>query len=88
MATIIKAGAGGEVTLPADLCRAAGVEPGGDLTADVRDGQIVVAPNRPTLGEKIAALARALPPEAVAQFPEDGAAQHDHYLYGTPKRSE
>ena len=30
--------------------------------------------------------------EALAQFPdnpdwpEDGAAQHDHYLYGTPKR--
>ena len=29
-----------------------------------------------------------LPPEVLAQFPADGASQHDHYLYGTPKRAE
>ena len=28
----------------------------------------------------------ALPAEVVAQLPEDAAEQHDHYLYGTPKR--
>ena len=30
--------------------------------------------------------AENLPEEVVAQLPTDGAAQIDHYLYGTPKR--
>ena len=88
MATTLKADADGRVTLPADLCREAGVTPEAELIADVRDGRIVVAPARPTLGERIAAMARALPPEVLDQFPEDGASQHDHYLYGTPKVKE
>jgi len=24
-------------------------------------------------------------PEVIAHFPSDGAVQHDHYIYGTPK---
>lgn len=28
----------------------------------------------------------SLPPEAFEGLPVDGAAQHDHYLYGSPKR--
>jgi hypothetical protein len=27
-----------------------------------------------------------IPPEDLARLPRDGAAQHDHYIYGTPKR--
>ena len=27
-----------------------------------------------------------VPPEILEQLPTDGAAQHDHYIYGTPKR--
>jgi hypothetical protein len=27
-----------------------------------------------------------IPDEELAQLPTDGAAQHDHYIYGTPKR--
>jgi hypothetical protein len=27
-----------------------------------------------------------IPPEDLARLPKDGAAQHDHYIYGTPKR--
>lgn len=88
MPTILKADADGAVTLPVELCRTAGVEPGADLVADVRDGRIVVAPAGPSLGERIAARARALPPEVLDKFPVDGASQHDHYLYGTPKRPE
>jgi predicted DNA-binding antitoxin AbrB/MazE fold protein len=41
-----------------------------------------------TIGERIAALARDLPPEVIDSWPTDGASQHDHYLYGTPKRPE
>ena len=50
--------------------------------------RVTVEPARPTLGEQIAARARALPPEVLDQFPADGASQHDHYLYGTPTRPE
>jgi hypothetical protein len=28
----------------------------------------------------------AIPDEELAQLPTDGATQHDHYIYGTPKR--
>jgi hypothetical protein len=29
-----------------------------------------------------------IPEDILNQLPTDGAAQHDHYLYGTPKREE
>lgn len=29
---------------------------------------------------------RRVPPESRGTMPEDGASQHDHYLYETPKR--
>jgi uncharacterized protein (UPF0218 family) len=28
-----------------------------------------------------------IPEEDLARLPVDGAAQHDHYIYGTPKRT-
>lgn len=28
------------------------------------------------------------PPEDFAKLPEDGASEHDHYIYGTPKRKQ
>ena len=86
MSTIVKADASGAVTLPADLCRAAGVEPGADLAADVRNGHIVVSPAGQTVGERIAAMAQTLPPGTLDDLPDDLASQHDHYLYGIPKR--
>jgi predicted DNA-binding antitoxin AbrB/MazE fold protein len=42
----------------------------------------------PTIAEEILALARELPPGALDSLPDDLAAEHDHYLYGTPKRFE
>jgi antitoxin component of MazEF toxin-antitoxin module len=88
MSTIIKADATGAVLLPADLCRAAGVEPGADLVAEVESGRIVVQPARVPVWERILALTADAPPEELAKPPADGASQHDHYLYGTPKRPE
>lgn len=41
-----------------------------------------------SLAEQIAARARSLPPGALDALPDDLAAEHDHYLYGTPKRFE
>lgn len=84
----IKADASGAITLPAELCRAAGVAPGADLVAEIDAGRIVVQPAGPSLAERIVARARALPPEALDRLPADGALQHDHYIYGTPKRPE
>jgi len=49
---------------------------------------ITVEEKQPSLAERIVALARAVPPEIVDTWPTDGASQHDHYLYGTPKRPE
>ena len=88
MSTIIKADATGAVTLPAGLCRAAGVTPGADLVAEVRDGRIVLERARPPVWERIVALTADAPPEELEKPPTDGASQHDHYLYGTPKRPE
>jgi antitoxin component of MazEF toxin-antitoxin module len=88
MSTILKADAAGAVTLPAELCRAAGVGPGADVVAEVQAGRVVLGPARPTLAERIAALTADAPPEELDKMPVDGASQHDHYLYGTPKRPE
>jgi predicted DNA-binding antitoxin AbrB/MazE fold protein len=45
-------------------------------------------PSQPPLAERIVARARALTSGALDGLPNDLAAQHDHYLYGTPKRTE
>jgi antitoxin component of MazEF toxin-antitoxin module len=88
MSTIVKADATGAVMLPAELCRAAGVAPGADLVAEVQDGRIVIERQRLPIWERIIALTADAPPEELDKPPIDGASQHDHYLYGTPKRPE
>jgi predicted DNA-binding antitoxin AbrB/MazE fold protein len=45
-------------------------------------------PPGPSLAEEIIAIANSIPDEVVAQWPTDGASQHDHYIYGTPKRTD
>ena len=42
----------------------------------------------PSLAEELIALGNALPEDVVAKLPTDGASQHDHYIYGTPKRPD
>ena len=39
-----------------------------------------------TAADIILTSMRKVPPEIVATMPEDGASQHDHYIYGWPKR--
>lgn len=41
--------------------------------------------DRPTW-EVIAEIMADVPPDVLAQLPKDGASQHDHYIYGWPKR--
>jgi len=38
--------------------------------------------------EIILSSMRDVPPEIMATMPKDGASQHDHYIYGWPKREE
>lgn len=38
------------------------------------------------IGEVIAEISASVPDEEWAKLPTDGAEQHDHYLYGSPKR--
>jgi antitoxin component of MazEF toxin-antitoxin module len=88
MSTLVKADASGTVTLPAELCRAAGVAPGTELSAEVQDGRIILERPRRPIWERLADEAAKTPPEEVAKLPVDGAAQIDHYLYGHPKQPE
>jgi len=50
--------------------------------------RVTVEQKQPSLAERIVARARALPQETLDRLPADGASQHDHYIYGTPKRPE
>jgi hypothetical protein len=38
--------------------------------------------------EAITDRMKTLPPEAFEKLPTDGASEHDHYLYGHPKRNQ
>ena len=88
MSTILKADASGAVTLPAELCRAAGVAPGADLVAEVQDGRIVLERPRRPIWERIVALTADIPPEELDKLPADGAAQHRPLFVRPPKRPE
>ena len=43
-------------------------------------------PPRRNIADFIVDSMRDVPPELMATMPEDGASQHDHYIYGWPKR--
>ena len=49
------------------------------------DDAVATAKPKP-IWEIIKERADALPDELVAKLPTDGAEQHDHYIYGTPKK--
>lgn len=44
-------------------------------------------PPRRHISEVIQENMRKVPPEILAAMPEDGATQHDHYIYGLPKKT-
>lgn len=43
-------------------------------------------PKRKPIWEIAVDLANSIPEEDVKRMPRDGAINHDHYLYGTPKQ--
>jgi Arc/MetJ-type ribon-helix-helix transcriptional regulator len=48
--------------------------------------QQATAPAHKPIWERILERTAAIPDEEWAKLPVDGAEQHDHYIYGTPKR--
>lgn len=44
-------------------------------------------PKKKPIWDVAAELVAEIPDEDLAWLPVDGAAQHDHYIYGTPKRT-
>jgi hypothetical protein len=50
-----------------------------DLESDAK-------PRRRHISQVIRDNMRDVPPEILATMPKDGASQHDHYIYGWPKR--
>jgi hypothetical protein len=41
---------------------------------------------QPTISEKLLAIANSIPEEERLKMPADLAEQHDHYIYGWPKK--
>jgi hypothetical protein len=52
--------------------------------------EAVAAPTAPEghISEIVGDIMSDLSPDDFKNLPEDGASEHDHYLYGTPKRNQ
>ena len=67
---------------------AAQVQPPGNGGPGTQASPMPAAPaKKKPIWEVAAELVAEIPEEDLARLPVDGAAQHDHYLYGTPKRT-
>ena len=67
-----KAAAAG-LTLEAWLTKLAGTDPSSDKPLQ-------------TAADIVLSCMSRVPPEIMATMPSDGATQHDHYIYGWPKK--
>ena len=47
-----------------------------------------ISQTRRHIGDVIRERMSKVPPGIMAAMPKDGASQHDHYIYGFPKREE
>lgn len=72
-----------------------GVSPAGYACLAIKHA--IAADNSGTDQEKLSARPiwevivdnmKDMPPEEFAKLPKDGAGEHDHYLYGHPKRNQ
>jgi hypothetical protein len=61
--------------------------PPGRRTRETPKAQVSAAVVTEDLGQIAKRLWSRVPEEERRRIPKDGAAQHDHYLYGTPKRT-
>ncbi len=65
------------------------VPPSGDSITqeDIDDALAEPAPSVRPIADVFEGLSSQIPLEEWAELPTDGAEQHDHYLYGSPKRT-
>lgn len=54
----------------------------------VLEQALASAADRRPLAARIREIWADIPGEVRAKLPADGASQHDHYIYGVPKREE
>ena len=52
----------------------------------LREPQVRETSDTPPIWEIFERLSKQISPEEWSKLPADGAEQHDHYLYGAPKR--
>lgn len=50
------------------------------------EGLVEKISRRRTIWDEIREITKEVPAEVWERLPTDGAEQHDHYLYGTPKK--
>jgi hypothetical protein len=58
-----------------------------DLEEPARSTAAPAVPHR-HISEVICEIMGDVPPEIFESLPQDGASEHDHYIYGTPKRNQ
>ena len=59
--------------------------PGGAVPGSAAADEPTVPDHKP-IWEVFEEISASIPEEEWAKLPADGAEQHDHYIYGTPKR--
>ena len=57
------------------------------LAEQYAHSRLASADQRP-IWEMVEERMKAVPPEVFERLPHDGASEHDHYLYGSPKRNQ
>ena len=83
----ITVGEQGSIRLPEELLDRLGARPGSQLIAEQEErGILLRATGDKPLWQIVSEAAESLPPDVMKNLPADGAEEHDHYIYGTPKR--
>jgi len=79
--------ANGAIVLPEEVRQRLGIVPGSQLEVEADErGVLLRRAERKPLWQMVVEAAEALPPEIVDRLPTDGADQHDHFIYGSPRR--
>ncbi len=58
------------------------------MASKAREQESTASSPRRHIADVIVEDMRKVPPEIMATMPKDGASQHDHYIYGWPKKEE
>ncbi len=89
----------GSIVIPGEVSAAAGLSGGDGVVVRIEHGEIRIAPEPPKPGETgslpkghrpiweiVEEISASVPMEEWEKLPKDLAYNHDHYLYGAPKR--